>query len=577
MSENLPDDLREEAAYNQATMGIWLVREGEDPDAVREILSDDALTIFEDLLESEGREMASTPAAVPPNAIPIGDESEAPEGAKIVKGPRGGTYYIPTGGTKSPEDAESESETGTEEAGDEYHPPDPEEDIPRFMGNEEMDRKIDDLHEVQYENGFTLNADLTPYNGLGYVATITSDNYQHPEAGGEGVDKEAIVELYERLNEVLQEFPARVKLGTFYGDDGYMSVDLNIVTPNREVAEDIGEGNNQQAVWDLYQSKPIPTGGTGESPISGDDPEEIIEFIREVVAGRELKIIMAEGETPPPAYVAPDGETYSSFEVFGKLKSGTWTLTDYDEGVFVVETAEGETLELWERASGRDMALPEDTTEEPPFVDPDGRYTEVERAFHSIYNEVLWMEDEPERHLFGFLDTLPQNVRDRIVTAIMAGSMFETFEDMSQHQREEMQNWLVDQARSGAGWSVSELAAHLRDIDPSLGDYEAERIARTESQAIVTKAREQWYEDDFDADDEPLFIWQGPQDHRTTEACTWLKEQANPTYGGEPKTIPELKELVREASDRFFPDLRVREWTVHPFERHTIVRYYDYS
>jgi hypothetical protein len=39
--------------------------------------------------------------AVPDSAIPIDSRSEAPEGAQIVTGERGGLYYIPAGATKS--------------------------------------------------------------------------------------------------------------------------------------------------------------------------------------------------------------------------------------------------------------------------------------------------------------------------------------------------------------------------------------------------------------------------------------------------------------------------------------------
>jgi len=70
---------------------------------------------------------------------------------------------------------------------------------------------------------------------------------------------------------------------------------------------------------------------------------------------------------------------------------------------------------------------------------------------------------------------------------------------------------------------------------------------------------------DLGVADEAVFEWIGPDDHRTTDACEWLKEQ---TEGG--VTMDRLVELQREAQRKFFPDLdRFRRHVVHPNERHS--------
>jgi hypothetical protein len=200
-------------------------------------------------------------------------------------------------------------------------------------------------------------------------------------------------------------------------------------------------------------------------------------------------------------------------------------------------------------------------------------YTPEEQAFHEIYETVLWDEQSAGVELLS-ASGLPENAKDYLLDAIREGALFPNFDAMNASQRGDLRSWLMNKAQAD-GWSTRELAGELRQIDPNLTQYEAERIARTETQSIITTAREMWYEQEGDfVGEETLFIWQGPQDGRTTDACTWLKEQTNPRYGGEPVTLERMRELVEEASREYFPDLDVRRWTVHPHERHTIVRYY---
>ncbi|MDX1744381.1 MAG: hypothetical protein R3324_00450, partial [Halobacteriales archaeon] len=466
--------------------------------------------------------------------------------------------------------------------------PVPKEDIPNFLESPEADEWIASLHEVMYENGFTLNSDLTRFEGTGYVATITSDNYQHPSEGGEGISKQAIVDLYERMLPVLEAFPNITKLGTFYGDGGYMSVDLNIVTEDRELAVAIGQANNQQAIWDLNEMAPIATGGDGESPIDASDPQAVLSFVEDLVdRGREAKALagLIPGEAPRSTmteYETDTGDRVNGIVLFGKLKSGAWRLIDTrSDGPdapeqWAVETEDGQEVILTpvEPEPQKDLADGEDGGITDPFENaPATDYTAEEEAFHSMYVDVLWDEDDG-RELLGAVSRLPDSVREQLITALEEDPLFEDFATITVAQRANLREWLVRQARDD-GWTISGLAEQLGNIAPDTTRFERERIARTETQSWVTHAREKWYREDFEAEEEALFIWQGPEDHRTTEACSWLKDQTNPQYGGTPRTLDELQGLVEEAQAEYFPDLDTRRWTVHPYERHTIVRYYN--
>jgi len=101
-----------------------------------------------------------------------------------------------------------------------------------------------------------------------------------------------------------------------------------------------------------------------------------------------------------------------------------------------------------------------------------------------------------------------------------------------------------------------------------LSQQDAEAIARTETQALVNKAREEGYREEFDLEQE-RFDWVGPTDDRTTDACEWIKSQI-PEEGVRLET---LKELVQEAPEH--DDMITttpREWTPHIQCRHTYTR-----
>lgn len=171
---------------------------------------------------------------------------------------------------------------------------------------------------------------------------------------------------------------------------------------------------------------------------------------------------------------------------------------------------------------------------------------------------------------------VPEAVQARLREAILGGALFSDFDTIPSDDLAALRQEFVDML-DAEGWTTDSLTEQLQDFEPSLSDAEAERIARTETASVVNTAREEAYEDRGLEDDR--FKWVGTEDRRTTEACTWLKDQTNPDHGGTPVTLERLQELVAEAPthDADMQDdlARPDNYVVHPNERHTYVRHVE--
>ena len=184
-----------------------------------------------------------------------------------------------------------------------------------------------------------------------------------------------------------------------------------------------------------------------------------------------------------------------------------------------------------------------------------------------------------EKLLVSFSESgVPEMVHERIREAIMGGALFSDFESIPSSRLMDLRTEFADMLTED-GWTTDSLVDQLQEFDPELSDARAENIARSETAEIVNTAREDAYLERDLGDD--LFKWTGTDEdgtsdnHRTTRACGWLKEQTNPEFGGTPRPLDELKELIGEAW-KHDPDMDQdlsRGWTAHPQERHTFTRH----
>jgi len=127
-------------------------------------------------------------------------------------------------------------------------------------------------------DGFTLNADLSECDQTGYVATITCEEFSKDQ----GITADDVLEMYVRYAEVFCRYADAAKLGGFSAGEGddYISIDINILVGDQDLAEDVGARFNQKAIWDIEGGRPIDTGGTGEPVV--ETVEDVLEALDEI-------------------------------------------------------------------------------------------------------------------------------------------------------------------------------------------------------------------------------------------------------------------------------------------------------
>lgn len=174
----------------------------------------------------------------------------------------------------------------------------------------------------------------------------------------------------------------------------------------------------------------------------------------------------------------------------------------------------------------------------------------------------MWADETTKAAPFWDDDeSVPSFVKDTI-TGVLEGAIFDSFESLPGFAADALTGLFRDNLLQPQGWSLRSISEDIEERFGIPGD-DAELIARTESASILNNAREEGYEE-IGISDEPVFEWIGPSDHRTTDACKWLKDQ---TEGG--VTMDRLIELEQEATRKFFPHLDFRRHLVHPQCRHT--------
>jgi hypothetical protein len=178
--------------------------------------------------------------------------------------------------------------------------------------------------------------------------------------------------------------------------------------------------------------------------------------------------------------------------------------------------------------------------------------------------DLVWDED-PTHELFGFSEGgTPEFVTDMMRQAILSGGpIFSDIESIPNGQLQSFRVFMLRQLTDD-GWTISEMRDEIVDrfgVDPA----DAETMARSTTQNMVSKAAEQGYRDRDDFDD-LRFTWPSINDGRDSDVCKDIVAQV-PNEG---LPMDELQETVHDVAERH--DLDPRGWTPHPNCRRRPIR-----
>lgn len=346
-------------------------------------------------------------------------------------------------------------------------------------------------------------------------------------------------------------------------------------TPARESGEK--ENERSRRVWDVdlgEGEEGKADGGEGLSlkrRVYVDDPSEVPEDA-ELQEGEQGGVYyetgggLSEGVMQAVANLPPERQTQLArmlpkvSEKVGKqllkatAKFGPQVMT-------AVARSGPQVLDALVKVVGDELEGPEDTK---------GYDEEKARQVSKLddaFRHIVWADETTKAEPFwDGDDAIPEFVQE-IIASVIEDSVWSDFESIPGALQERMQDILAENLTQPQGWSLESIT---EDISNSFGaDYEsAQLVARTETASVLNDAREEGYRQAgvIGGDEEAMFRWAGPLDHRTTDCCKWLEDK---TAGG--VTYERLLELEEEAVEEYFPNLEFRKHVPHPNCRHTFV------
>lgn len=150
--------------------------------------------------------------------------------------------------------------------------PNPDEDIERFMNNEDFDESLADAKDNDF-GGFTVHRNLQTedydfFSEEAYCTGLASVTMEPSE-----VEKQDITDFYERWQEVLQEYPG-VRIGGFnFGGQDKFSIDLTAMITDKDEAESVAQKADQDSIFKPDTQDTIDTGGDGDDDF--ESPDEV--------------------------------------------------------------------------------------------------------------------------------------------------------------------------------------------------------------------------------------------------------------------------------------------------------------
>lgn len=179
-------------------------------------------------------------------------------------------------------------------------------------------------------------------------------------------------------------------------------------------------------------------------------------------------------------------------------------------------------------------------------------------------SDPFWDDDE----------SMPEMVKAAIAEALRSGAI----SSISSHlpagtTRANVRGFFAEKLDQPQGWSLRSLTEDYADRF-DVADDQAAQAVRRQTKSILDTSREIAYEAQGDTDDR-VFKWLNPVDDATTDASMEVLERTNPDYGGTPRSLDELEQIVAEARRKHFPGLTNAKWADSWQDRGTYVEHFE--
>jgi len=230
------------------------------------------------------------------------------------------------------------------------------------------------------------------------------------------------------------------------------------------------------------------------------------------------------------------------------------------------------------------------TDVQPPDVDPDqqvagDRSDGVDAAIRHLegmQRNLVWGDADPvgldvhqqaQQPFFSDDGDMPEFVQELISEALDRGAVYMGEYGAPNVTGGAVKNFFEKKLDQPQGWSRRSLIEDFADRF-QISEQQAADTLETQLTNVLNEAREVGYKQQGDTDDR-LFKWVGPADDAKTDACWELLRETNPRFGGTPRPLDELKQLVEEKREEHYPEFGGSGWSVHWGERDTYVEHFD--
>jgi len=159
---------------------------------------------------------------------------------------------------------------------------------------------------------------------------------------------------------------------------------------------------------------------------------------------------------------------------------------------------------------------------------------------------------------------------DSIIALAEESPIFDSFEGIEENIKKDIDKIIVESFAVPGEFSVRSMVGRMREVADRHA-WELERVARTESNAIVNLGREKGYEQQDDGTFKYSLTGQFHDSAgRTCDAHNWMHDQIQKEGGS--VTMKRLKELNKMAHEKFWPEYDPRGFNIHWNQRKGIVR-----